>query len=130
MKKSELLERVRFISYGSKKILKFDFSGLDIASVRQVIDYASRLIAQMPKKSVLTLTDVTEANYDREITEALKGFSAQNKPHVIAGAVVGVAGLKKVIFQAVATVSGRNNLKVFDDAESAKDWLANYSTPC
>lgn len=130
MKKSELLERVRYISHGSTKILKFDFSGLDIADVREAIDYGSRLIAQMPKQSVLTLTDVTEANYDREITEALKGFTAHNKPHVIAGAVVGVAGLKKVIFQAVATVSGRSNLKVFGDAESAKEWLANYPSRC
>lgn len=126
MKRSELLGRVRFVSHGAKKILRFDFSDLDIEGAREVIAYGTRLVAQMPKHSVLTLTDVTRANYDKEITEALKEFTRHNKPHVIAGAVVGVSGLKKVIFQAVATVSGRSNLRLFDDLEAAKDWLVQY----
>ena len=126
MKRSELLGRVRFVSHGAKKILRFDFSDLDIEGAREVITYGTRLVAQMPNHSVLTLTDVTRANYDKEITEALKEFTRHNKPHVIAGAVVGVSGLKKVIFQAVATVSGRSNLRLFDDLETAKDWLVQY----
>lgn len=126
MKRSELLERVRFVSHESKRILKFDFSDLSIHDAREIIAYGTRLVAQMPRQSVLTLTDVSCANYDKEITEALKEFTRHNKPHVIAGAVVGVSGLKKVIFQAVATVSGRSNLKLFDDPEVAKDWLVNY----
>lgn len=126
MKRSEMLERARFINHGTRKILKFDFSRLDIAGVREIIAYGTRLVAQMPERSVLTLTDVTDANYDKEIAEALKEFTRHNKPHVIAGAVVGVSGLKKVIFQAVATVSGRTNLKLFGDAESAKEWLVGY----
>ena len=75
MKRSELLGRVRFVSHGAKKILRFDFSDLDIEGAREVIAYGTRLVAQMPNHSVLTLTDVTRANYDKEITEALKAFT-------------------------------------------------------
>ena len=58
------------------------------------------------------------------MSDGLKQFTAHNKPYVKAGAVVGVTGLKRIIFSAVVTFS-RRNLEAFDDVEQAKHWLAN-----
>ena len=127
MKRSVLMERVRFVLHGNKRILRFDFSELEVGEIHEVMAYGLSLIAKMPGRSVLTLTNITGAHYDREVTEALKGFTRHNKPYVIAGAVVGVEGLKRVVFQAVTTVTGRTNLKLFGDEASAKDWLAGYA---
>jgi hypothetical protein len=57
---------------------------------------------------VLTLTDVTDT---------------KNKPHVIAGAVAGVTGLKKVIYNTIVAVTGRK-MATFDTIGQARDWLA------
>jgi len=71
MKRSELLGRVSFVNHESKKILKFDFSDLSIQDAREAISSGARFIAQVPHRSVLTLTDVSSANYDKDLTEAL-----------------------------------------------------------
>jgi hypothetical protein len=53
----------------------------------------------------------------------LKEFTRHNKPYVIAAAVVGITGLKQIIYNAVLKFSGRN-LVAFDSVDRAKDWLA------
>ena len=52
----------------------------------------------------------------------MKEFVHANKPHVRAAAVVGIDGLKKIVYEAVMRFSGRN-VPVFPDLETAKDWL-------
>ena len=126
MKRSELLQRVRFVVQEKKRILRFDFSGLAATETLAVMDYGTRFIARMPPNSVLTLTNIAGADYDQTVTDALKKFTEHNKPYVIAGAVVGVAGLKKVIYHAVIRGTGRTNLKLFATETGAREWLANY----
>jgi len=46
----------------------------------------------------------------------------RNKPYVVAAAVVGVTGLKQIIYNAVMKFSGRK-LTAFDSLAEAKDWL-------
>jgi hypothetical protein len=65
---------------------------------------------------------VTGAKYNLEVTKALKEFAIGNKPFVKAGAVVGLDALKKIIYNSIMHVSGRN-LLAFDNIEKAKDWL-------
>lgn len=62
-------------------------------------------------------------HFDTDITEAFKRFTAGNKPYVKAGAVVGVSGLKKIVYNAVMKFTGRDIIAL-DDLEMAKDYLA------
>lgn len=127
MKRSELITRARFVSEGSKRILRLDFSNLAVADIQEVVTYATGLIAHMPDKSVLTLTDVSGTGFDSAVIESLKEFTKHNKRHVIAGGVLGVSGLKKVVFQTITNLSGRSNLKAFDSEAEAIAWLTAYS---
>jgi len=68
------------------------------------------------------LADVTDAAFNSELTHALQKFTSENKPYVIAAAVVGITGLKEIILDAVAKFS-RRNFKIFDNLDEAKDWL-------
>jgi hypothetical protein len=126
MKTSEMMTRAKFFKHRDKMILNFDFSGLDHDDARQVCEYVKDMISRMPKGSVLTLVNVSTMKYDAAFRELTNDLAAHNKPYVLAGAVIGVEGWKKLIFWATLKFTGRNNLKAFDDIEEAKEWLVNY----
>lgn len=117
------MDRITFIEHRGKTILHLDFSHAGKADVLPIIERAKTTIAAQPPKSVFTLTDVTGTGFNVEISDAMKNFVAHNKPYVAASAVVGVTGLKQIIFNAVMTFSGRQ-LHAFDSLDKAKDWLA------
>jgi len=117
------MERVRFIEHQGKKLLHLDFSHCTAGEVLQVIDQAKAVIVTQQPKSVMTLTDVTEAAFNSAVSEAMKDLVSHNKPYVAAAAVVGVSGLKQIIFNAVVRFSGRK-LHAFGSLDDAKDWLA------
>lgn len=117
-------ERVKFIEHQRKEILLLDFSDSNPDEVLKIIEHAKQVIRKKPEQSVLTLTDVTNARFNEKVGEGMKEFTVHNKPYVRAGAVVGVTGLKKIIFRAVMAFSQRK-LEAFDDREEAKLWLVN-----
>ena len=116
-------DRVKFIKHREKEILLLDFSNSGTDEVLKIIEDAKRVISAKPENSLLTLTDVTNARFNEKVGDGMKQFSAHNKPYVKAAAVVGITGLKKIIFGAVMAFSKRN-LASFDDVEQAKHWLA------
>ncbi len=116
------MKRVKYIYHNGRQILFLDFSGCNVEDSLKTIEEAKKLIREEPPNSVLTLTDVTGAKYNLEVTQALKEFVKGNKPFVKAGAVVGLDALNKIIYNSIMHVSGRNLLS-FDNIEKAKDWL-------
>lgn len=118
------MERIQFIQHQGKQILHLDFTHAKADEVLQLIREATNVIAAQPAKSLRTLTDVTDMKFNTEAAEALKEFTRHNKPYVTASAVVGITGLKQIIYNAVVKFSGRN-LVAFDSAGKAKDWLVN-----
>ena len=93
-----------------------------MAEAQKTVDSAKRLIRSESESSLLILTDVTGARYNLETVEKLKEFANGNKPYVKASAVIGLDGMKKIIYNAVKKFSGRN-IPAFDDTEKAKEWL-------
>ena len=126
MKSNEVMSRAKFSRHRDKMIMNLDFSDLEIDDVRKVSDYAKGVIGRMPKGSVLTLVNVTNVQYDQAFSELSGDLARHNKPYVLAGGVIGVTGWRKLLFRATSKLTGRDNLKLFDDAEAAKEWLASY----
>lgn len=124
MKTTELMDRSKMLNHNNKKVLSMDFSSLETEDACRVIEHSSKLIQQMPEKSLFTLTNVTGANFDLKLIDSLKKFSNANKPYVIAGAVVGAEGIKRTVFNSVLLFSGRNDLKTFDKTDEALSWLS------
>jgi hypothetical protein len=116
------MERIKFIEHKGKKILHLDFARANAIDVIRIIDDAKVVIAAQPEWSIRTLTDVTDLKFNAAATDAMMEFASHNKPYVSAAAVVGVTGLKRVIYNAVVSFTGRN-LVVFDSSSQAKDWL-------
>jgi hypothetical protein len=112
------------ISYKGKEIIFQHIVGSqDVDASINVFLKTKEVIIKRPLKSVLLLTDVTDALFNAKATNVLKEFSKDITPHVKASAAVGIVGLKKIVLQTMAAVSGRN-IKVFDNVEEAKEWLA------
>jgi dihydroxyacetone kinase DhaKLM complex PTS-EIIA-like component DhaM len=117
------MDRVYFIEHKGKRILFLDFSDCYIEEALKVVDEAKQMIRGQPSNSLLTLTDVTGARFNTELTNAMKELASHNKPFVKAAAIVGITGMKKIIYDAVMRFSKRK-ISTFDDIGSAKDWLA------
>ena len=130
MKRSEMMERAKFYRHGSKMVYHFDFSGLNAEEAHDVAHYGKSVIAKMPQRSLLTLTDVTNVNYDEKFSAISKDLVQHNKPFVLAGAVVGVTGWRKLAFWAALKFTGRNNLRLFDSTEEASEWLKTFEEAC
>jgi hypothetical protein len=118
-----MADRIQFIQHKGKQILHLDFSAAKPDDVIATIQGAKTVIGAQAPGSVRILTDVTDASFNSKVSEAMKDFVNHNKPFVLASAVVGVTGLKQIIYNAVVKFSGRN-LVAFNTIDQAKDWLA------
>ncbi len=118
------MDKVRFLQHKGKEILLVDLSGSKGPETSIPILKAARPIidAQAPK-SVRLLTNCIDTHYDAESAEEIKAWSKANTPYIKASAVTGVVGIKKILFQAIIKLTGRN-IKACDTVEQALDWLA------
>ena len=119
--------RVRFVEHKGRQILFHDFSNLlKVEDALAAIAESRAIVRKQPPNSVLTLTEVTGSRFNREIVEALKELTKGNKPHVKAGAIVGMTGIQRVVYIAVTQFTGRR-LPTFDTVLEAKDYLAGVA---
>ncbi len=117
------MARTTFIEHKGVRIAFLDFANVeDTAEAVAAIEEAGRIVQAAPFRSVRTLTHVTGSRFNGEVLEAVKRLAVNNRPYVIAGAVVGLSGLQKVVYTTVMRFSKRN-IPAFDDMEAAKDWL-------
>ncbi len=118
------MERTRFVEHEGQQLLFVDFAGLtDKADALAAIAESRAFVAQRPEASLLTLTDVTDMEFDEEIAKALWDLLRHNKKHVRAGAVVGLSGEQQQDLYDLLTHQARRDLPVFETAEEAKAWL-------
>jgi len=115
--------RVSIVTHKGKRILYFDLSSCKATDVAAVVAAAKKVVSAEQPGSVLALTNVINTELSKDTSDIVKDFTAHNKPYVKASAVVGVEGLKKIIYNAVMAFSGRQ-LSAFATLDQAKDWLA------
>ena len=115
--------RCRFIEHRGKQILFHDLSNItNPADGFPVIAQSKAIMVRQPLASVLALTYVAHSRFNKEIVDALTEFVKHNKPYMKASAIVGLAGLQRVIYVTITQLTGRR-LPTFDTIEAAKDWL-------
>jgi len=117
-------KELQVLEYKGKQILFFDFSHCNSKEEYiPIIDAAKLWFKNKEPRSVLTLTDVTNAHFNAEILTLLKELTLHNKPYVKAGTVVGITRpLAKLAYNTVMAFSKRT-LPIFDTQDEAKDWL-------
>jgi hypothetical protein len=117
--------RVRFVEHRGTRILLIDFSNLQAADdILREMQRAREIIRTQPPNSLRTLSNVTGAKYSPPVMDAMKEFTAGNKPYVRHAAVVGMERVHRVLYRAVLLFS-RRSIEIFDDLDTARDWLAS-----
>ncbi len=119
-------EHVRFIDYKGCQILLIDFTECQPTDFLERIRYARSVIGRQSLGSTRTLTVVTKARFNRQVSEAMKEYTAHNKPYVRAAAVVGLSGLQEIVYNMIIKLTGRN-IATFSNIVTAKDFLAQQS---
>ncbi len=104
------------------------FFRLDLSGFQRPADALPHLVhAKIPAehqqpKRVLTLADVTNSPFDNAVKDALRDVLDHNRPYVLAAALLGVTGLKKVMYTALMRITGRNS-RPFENEAEAVAWL-------
>ena len=103
--------------------LRYDHFGDDSSGLRMEVDESFDEVMKQPPNSVLELVDVTDTTGSGENVDILRNAAAKCKTHIRMVAVIGISGVRQLIVQGVARITGMS-FTLFDDVEKAKDWLA------
>ena len=117
--------RIKSLENKGVQIYFMDFTGLsDTVEITGIIEEARSFIHSQKGNSVYTLTSLQDMHFNADIKNAFVKFIGSNKPYVYAGAVIGLSGLLKIIYNGTNRLTGRK-IKAFDKKEDALDWLAS-----
>ncbi len=124
------MARTCFIEHQERQIVFMNFACLtDVDEALAAIEEARQFVAAQPRRrNLLTLVDVTGATQDKRAIDALQALAEHDKPWVLAGAVVGVSAIKRMLFKLIVMMSGRK-LATFASLDDAKDWLVQQWVP-
>jgi hypothetical protein len=121
------MPRVQQIAHNGKSIFFMDFTNLNNTDdIKSTIEESISFIRKQQASSVLTLTDINGMHFNNDIKNLFNDFIHGNKPYVKAGAVVGLNGLQKILYNGLMKLTGRD-IRSFDDHKSAKDWLVGVN---
>ncbi|MCU4164514.1 hypothetical protein [Carboxylicivirga caseinilyticus] len=119
------MRKPEFISYSGKTFFFMDFSEMKSREeVDTLIKPSAEYIRSQSQKSVLTLTNIKGMHFNNEIKNAFSEFLNGNKPFVKAGAVVGIGGLQRIVYNGVMKLTGRD-IRSFETLDQAQDWLSS-----
>ena len=96
--------------------------GVDAQGLALEIESIDAELVRQPDDSVLALADVRGTTGTTEVVRLFKLSATRTRRCTHKQAVVGIAGLKRVLAQAIANVSNQP-MKLFDSVEEAMDWL-------
>jgi len=115
--------RIQMIEYKAKKIFFADFSKLtNIDEIKSVIVENKAFMRQQAPNSLYTLTSIQDMHFNNEIRDLFIELGKHNKPYVRVAAIVGVTGLKQIMYNGIIKLTGRE-MKLFSTIEQAKEWL-------
>lgn len=116
------MERIRLLNHKGARIVFHDYSNLSgdalLATIREA---ASKVTTRGSGLNILT--DVSGSYATREAMDELKALARKATPYVRKSAVIGMTGLKRILLEAVRTLTGRN-IRTFNTMPEAMDWLA------
>jgi len=116
------MDRVRFLTHQGKQILLVDYTGCTRQTLLDILKERERIVMAQPKGSVLTLVDVTGAQFSKDTVEEVKLVAVRERDRVKRAAMVGVETIPKVLVDAVRTFAARD-YHAFPTREAAMDWL-------
>lgn len=117
------MERITWSTLAGRPFFRLDLSGFQRPADAMPHLANARIPEQYQKPNhVLTLADVSNSPFDNSVKETLREVLAHNRPFVLAGALLGVGGLQRVMYTALMRITGRNS-RIFSAEAEAIAWL-------
>jgi len=114
------MERIETFTRNGKSFIYIDFSNMTTDNeIKQLADEAGAFIRKQPLQSVYTITNVENLRFNPQTKDILTPYTEANKPHVIAGALIGIDGLKGIMAKGIFALSGRKDVKIVSTKEEA-----------
>jgi len=114
------MKRIEEFTRGGKNFVYIDFSGLQTnEEISRLIEQAKLTIHKNSPKSIYTITNFERLHFNKESKDLVVPYTESNKPYVIAGAIIGMDGLKKVMATTIFSLSGRKDLAILSSKEEA-----------
>jgi hypothetical protein len=121
------MSRTETILHNGKPIYYMDFSSLKSESeIESLITESKSFIRSKPPKSVYSLTNIEDMHFNGTIKELFVDFVKGNKVYIKASAIIGVTGMKQILFNGIMRLTGRD-IRSFDSADQAKNWLISHN---
>ncbi len=111
------------ITHNNKSITIMDYTNCQKEELLNRVKEVMAWIKKQPEDSLYTITDVTDQHFDKELIEAFKKLTLNNKPYVKIGAVVGITGLLKIAYSTIMAFSGRK-MPMFNTRDEALNWFS------
>jgi dihydroxyacetone kinase len=114
---------VKWIDHKGKNILYIDYRGVieqsdSIKLLRKAIE-----IEKNSNGNLLILQNFEGTFANNEYMTEVKKLGKEVKDKVLKNAIVGISGIKKILFSAYVSISGERNIKTFESEEEGKEWL-------
>jgi hypothetical protein len=118
------MERLTTVQHRGVPVLVVDYSNIrDAQESLDLIWASSAAIVARPAGSVRVLMSIAGAHIAPQLLGALKEAALKNKPHLKGVAVVGLAGLLRVVYLAMSKLM-EMEMPAFETRDEALDWLA------
>lgn len=115
---------VTWIEHNNKKVLFSNYEGCITADEMIGILYTERNILLNQESKILVMSNY-ENSYGspRYMEEVIKIGKVVLKQKIEKTAVLGICGVKRILFNAYLFYSGQKNVKIFCSREDALEWL-------
>ena len=110
------------VRHKEKDVVIIDISNATAIDIVKGLRSAQEEIIKYPEKSLLVLTNATNAVYNSLTSTVIKDFAEHNTKYVKASAVIGVDGIKGALLKTVSLITHRD-IKNFANQSEALDWL-------
>jgi hypothetical protein len=115
------MQKITVVPRGAAQVYVVDFSHCDPGMYAPVVQEAQRALCRQPKGSVRVVTVFEDVRFDLSTVKEMQQYASTVMPHLRKCALVGVDGMKKVVFGGIKPLF-TIPVQLFDDVESATDW--------
>jgi len=114
-----------FFTHKGKQMIYCEYGGFgnDLAGLAEEVTAVDDWICSQPPDSVLSVANVAGSYPTPAALTLMEKSTTRTKPYIRKQAILGLTGERTVLARIVTYVSGLD-MKLFDDLERAKDWLA------
>jgi hypothetical protein len=113
----------KWLFHKGKRIIYMDLGTNNPEELKDITSRIELELEKEPPKSAMCICNVKNVTIRPEIIQILKNFTKHNEPYMKMTAVIGVEGLKQIVFNSLLVFTRRKNLVLKNSEEEALEWL-------